>query len=473
MDIDSKFQLQILSFDDPRLSSLIRGLHDNYSAEKVVELLWIDKNCSWWIYVDGKKEEVKFDVINCYQEDGSGIGEILRKLCLEPVLRSGTHFKDANKTETPQSIIGLWLMLWFAIHVASEHAMIGSLAAGQALKRKWLKKPQRSGIPEGEEGRALFDSINSMHLAEQPVSIILNRLSNHMDDKEFMKVSKEVLLTDPPDNIDYQDEGYLSFKNKLIGNLYALTKSGEEDLIRLSKLLKDTDKKSNEFRLLKLESLMILHQVCDAGMIKVYKQLKYSYLKDRKTRALFLLMWTKNAWLYHTVPGLGSFKLFQDFLFTDKSFFAYFYIKHILGQEVYHGKSLETLYPGINLEAAWKTYLSNYLWIRLQKREQDKIAKRRERLRKSESLIHEEDEPDKAFDKIQFEKYEKKHSNVEKNENIEILLSILPDRQKQAFKLKLEGYKQFEIAKKMEISAPAVHYLLRKVKEKHKSINLD
>ena len=148
MDIDSKSQINILSFHDPRLSSLIRGLHDNDSADKIAELLWVDKNCPWWIYVDGKKEEVKIDIINCYHEDGSGIGELLRKLCLEPVLRSGTRFNNANNTETSEFHIGLWLMLWFAIHEASEHALIGSLAAGQALKRKWLKKRDSSTSSE-------------------------------------------------------------------------------------------------------------------------------------------------------------------------------------------------------------------------------------------------------------------------------------------------------------------------------------
>ena len=178
-----------------------------------------------------------------------------------------------------------------------------------------------------------------------------------MNEQKFMKISKEVLLTDPPDRLDYKDRKYIAFKNKLISNLFALTESGDEDLNRLIKLLEDIDKKSNNFRLLKLESLMILHQVCDAGMIKVYKQIKKPLLKDRKTRALFLLFWTKNSWLYHTVPGLGSFKLFQDFLFTDKSFIAYFYIKYILRQEVYHGKSLKNLFPEIDFEEAWKSYL--------------------------------------------------------------------------------------------------------------------
>jgi len=180
MDIDSNSKFDMPSFDDPHLSSLIRDLHDNHSIEKVAGLLWIDKDCSWWILVDGKKEDVKIDIMNCYHEDGSGIGEFLRRLCLEPVLRSRSHFSEANDTESSQSLTGLWLILWFAIHVASERAFIGSLAAGQAFKQKWFKKPIRSGHSEGEEGSNIYDTLKNLNLEKQPISIILNKLSDRI-----------------------------------------------------------------------------------------------------------------------------------------------------------------------------------------------------------------------------------------------------------------------------------------------------
>ena len=145
------------------------------------------------------------------------------------------------------------------------------------------------------------------------------------------------------------------------------------------------------------------------------------------------------------------------------SFFADFYIKYILGQEVYHGKSLKNLFPKIDFEEAWKSYLSNYIYIRDGKREQDKIAKRNERKRKAKRLLYKVDDSEEAFDKIQFEEYEKEmiiSSNSKK------LLSILPAKQRLAFQLHLEDYKQVEIAKKMGISPSAVNHLLSKVKDK-------